>query len=60
MIESLRDMTHESSSYENIETEPTINKILHRMEDQANEDSLDGTRARILGTCSGQVLQDSL
>lgn len=49
MIESLRDMKHKSSSYENLEMERTANKILHRMEDKANEDSLDGTRARILG-----------
>ncbi|KAF3041797.1 hypothetical protein E8E11_004950 [Didymella keratinophila] len=48
MIESLRDMKHKSSSYENLEMERTANKILHRMEDKANEDSLDDTRARIL------------
>ena len=49
MIESLRDLTHKSSSYESLEMERSVNKILHRMEDQVNEDSLDGTRARILG-----------
>jgi hypothetical protein len=49
MIESLRDMKHKSSSYENLEMERTANKILHRMEDKANEDSLNGTRTRILG-----------
>jgi|SRR5690242_8358137 len=49
MIESLRDIKHKSGSYENLEMERTANKILHRMEDKVNEDSLDGTRARILG-----------
>ncbi|KAJ4370934.1 hypothetical protein N0V86_008628 [Didymella sp. IMI 355093] len=48
MIESLRGMKHKSSSYENLEMERAANKILHRMEDKANEGSLDGTRARIL------------
>ncbi|KAF2999857.1 hypothetical protein E8E13_007791 [Curvularia kusanoi] len=47
MLESLRDMTHRSS-YEDPDTERATNKILHRMEDQVNEGSLDGTRARIL------------
>lgn len=49
MIESLRDMKHKSGSYESLEFERTANKILHRMEDKASEDSLEGTRARILG-----------
>ncbi|KAF1361134.1 hypothetical protein EJ07DRAFT_112317 [Lizonia empirigonia] len=48
MIESLRDMKHKSSSHENLALERTANKILHRMEDKASEDSLEGTRARIL------------
>lgn len=52
MIESLRDMKRKSKSYENLEMERTANKILHRMEDKANEDSLDDTRTRILGTPS--------
>jgi hypothetical protein len=49
MIESLRDMTHMSSSYENLDKERTANKLFHRMEDRVNDDSLDATRARILG-----------
>lgn len=49
MIESLRDMTHKSSSYENLDKERTANKLLHRMENRVNEESLDATRARILG-----------
>lgn len=49
MIESLRNMKHKSNSFEDLEMERTAHKILHRMEDKANEDSLDGARARILG-----------
>lgn len=49
MIETFRDMKHKSSSHENLTLERTANKILHRMEDKASEDSLEGTRARILG-----------
>lgn len=54
MIESLKDMKLKSSSYANLEIERTANKILHRTEDKANEDSLDGTRARILGKLSSE------
>lgn len=53
MIESLRDMTHKSSSYESLDKERTANKLLHRMEDRVNEESLDATRARILGMSHG-------
>ena len=49
MIESLRDMTHKSSSYEDLYKERATNNLLHRMEDRVNEESLDATRARILG-----------
>ncbi|UPX20846.1 uncharacterized protein EKO05_0011063 [Ascochyta rabiei] len=48
MIESMRDMKHRSNSHESLNLERTANKILHRMEDKASEDSLEGTRARIL------------
>lgn len=54
MIESLKDMKLKSNSYANLEIERTANKILHRTEDKANEDSLDGTRARILGKLSSE------
>ncbi|KAH6612028.1 hypothetical protein C7974DRAFT_445922 [Boeremia exigua] len=50
MIESLRDMKHRSSSYENLERERTANKILHRMEDKVNEDSLDANARAIYGS----------
>lgn len=59
MIETFRDMKHKSGSHENLTLERTANKILHRMEDKASEDSLEGTRARILGT-SWLSLRDGL
>jgi hypothetical protein len=51
MIETLKDMKHgRSGSYENMALERTATQILHRIEDKDNEDSLESTRARVLGT----------
>ena len=50
MIESIKDMKHSrSGSYENLALERTANQILHHMEDKDSEDSLESTRARVLG-----------
>lgn len=51
MIEAIKDMKHgKSGSYENLALERTANQILHHMEDRDSEDSLESTRARVLGT----------
>jgi len=50
MIETFKDMKHgKSGSYENHSLERTAHQILHRMEDKDSEDSLESTRARVLG-----------
>lgn len=46
----MKDLKHgKSSSYENLALERTANQILHHMEDKDSEDSLESTRARVLG-----------
>jgi GTP cyclohydrolase I len=53
MIETFKDMKHgKSSSYEDRSLERTAHQILHRMEDKVSEDSLESTRARVLGRYS--------
>lgn len=50
MIETFKDMKHgKSGSYENLTLERTASQILHHMEDKDSEDSLESTRARVLG-----------
>lgn len=48
MIETIRDMKHGKSSYDNLNLEKTASQILHRMGDKNNEDSLESTRTRVL------------
>lgn len=51
MIDSLKELKHgKSSSYENLALERTATQILHHIEDKDSEDSLESTRARVLGT----------
>jgi len=53
MIESFKDLKHgKSGSYENLALERTASQILHHMEGKDNEDSLESTRARVLGEFS--------
>jgi len=51
MIETLKDMKHGKPSYDHGHhtLERTANQILHHMEDKESEDSLESTRARVLG-----------
>jgi hypothetical protein len=51
MIETIKDMKHGKPSYDHGHhtLERTANQILHHMEDKESEDSLESTRARVLG-----------
>lgn len=53
MIETMKDMKHGKPQYDHGHhtLERTANQILHHMEDKDSEDSLESTRARVLGEC---------
>lgn len=52
MIEAYKDLkhgTHARNSYESLKLERTASQLLHRMQETASEDSLESTRARVMG-----------
>jgi hypothetical protein len=58
MIETFKDMKH-GKAYQSPTLERTASQILHHMEDKNSEDSLEATRARVLGKPSPSVLCES-
>lgn len=58
MIETFKDMKHGKSSYESLKLERTASQLIHRMQETASEDSLESSKARVLGrsTCVAVAL----
>lgn len=52
MIETFKDMKHGKGGYESVKLERTASQLLHQMKETASEDSLDSTKARVLGELS--------
>jgi hypothetical protein len=49
MIETFKDLKHGKPQYEGPSLERTASQILHHIEVKDSEDSLESTRARVLG-----------
>lgn len=59
MIETFKDLkhgTHGRNSYESLKLERTASQLIHRMQESASEDSLESTKARVLGRSSMSLM----